>query len=155
MTEHPSRRRTALAGMTMRPTPDVTPAQPISLDRCDALDAYDEAVVAVCRNVDPIPALRRAVGADPTFAPAVADLSALTATPAPTALTAGSRWERQHVEIVRIAPTDPARAEALLREHAATYGCDPLALLVVARHVGGVHGDRLTDLRGTACSCWT
>ena len=129
--------------------------RPPSTQRCDALDAYDEALAAVCRGGDPIPALRRAVGADASFAPALADLLALTGEPVAAPLPTGSRWERQHVEIVRTASADPARAEALLREHAGTYGCDPLALLVVARRVGGVDGARLTDLRGRACTCWT
>ena len=122
--------------------------------RLDALDLYDVAVAAVCAGTDPVPALRRVVDADPTFGVAVADLAALTGREVPATLTT-SRWERQHVQIIRAAVTDLARAEALLREHAGAYGCDPLALLVVARRLGGIDGDRLVDLRGSACSCWT
>ena len=116
--------------------------------------AYREAALAVCHRRNPVPALRRAVALDHGHAAATADLHALTdeavAQPAPR-----SPWERRHVEIVRHAAADPLRAEALLREHAAREGCDPLALLVVSRAVGGVADDRLADLRGTSCSCWT
>lgn len=123
--------------------------------RPDALDLYDEAVAAVCAGADPIPALRRAVEADPTYGVAVADLTALTGGPVPDPLPTTSRWERQHVEIVRAAAADVARAEALLREHTGVYSCDPIALLVVARRLGGIDSSRLTDLRGTSCTCWT
>lgn len=116
--------------------------------------AYREAAVAVCHRRDPLPALRRAVALDRSHAPAAADLHALAdeAVPQPAPR---SPWERRHVEIVRHAAADPLRAEALLREHAARDGCDPLALLVVSRAVGGVADDRLADLRGASCSCWT
>ena len=115
--------------------------------------AYREAALAVCHRRDPFPALRRAVALDGTHAPAAADLQALGgAAPQPAPR---STWERCHVEIVRHAAADPLRAEALLREHAARDGCDPLALLIVSRAVGGVADDRLADLRGASCSCWT
>jgi len=121
----------------------------------DALDLYDAAVAAVCAGTDPTDALRRAVEADPTYGVAVGDLAAVTGTDIPDVLPTASRWERQHLAVIRAAITDVARAEVLLREHAAAYGCDPVALLVVARQLGGIDGDRLVDLRGSACSCWT
>jgi hypothetical protein len=31
----------------------------------------------------------------------------------------------------------------------------PAILLIVARHIDGMDGDRLADLRGRACTCWT
>jgi hypothetical protein len=117
--------------------------------------AYAEAVAAVCTQTDPTDALRRAIAADPNFAVAVADLRALTGEDAPPPGPGTTPWERRHLEIVAAAAIDPLRAEALLREHAARSGCDPLALLVVARHVDGMDGQRLADLRGRACTCWT
>jgi hypothetical protein len=116
--------------------------------------AYGEAALAVCHRADPVPALRRTIDLDPGHAAAAADLHALTgeagSQPSPR-----SPWERRHVEIVRHASADPLRAEALLREHAAREGCDPVALLIVSLAVGGVADDRLADLRGASCSCWT
>lgn len=116
--------------------------------------AYRDAALAVCHRHDPVPALRRALDLDPTHAPAAVDLEALVGEARPD-LPTRSRWERRHVEIVRAAATDPRRAEVLLREHAGIAGCDPLALLIVARHIDGLDGDRLADLRGRACDCWT
>ena len=117
--------------------------------------AYVESVTAVCTGRDPSDALRRAVDADPTCAVAVADLRAWTGADVPAPGPGATPWERRHLEIVDAAATDPLRAEALLREHAARSGCDPLALLIVARHIDGMDGDRLADLRGRACTCWS
>jgi hypothetical protein len=116
--------------------------------------AYGEAALAVCHRADPLNALRRSIDLDPGHAAAAADLEALTGEPVPQP-SPRSPWERRHVEIVRQAVADPRRAEALLREHALRDGCDPLALLVVSRAVGDVADERLADLRGTSCSCWT
>lgn len=116
--------------------------------------AYREAVAAVCIKADPVEPLRRAVAADPTAAVAAADLRALAGEDVRVRADGATPWERRHLEIVAAAETDPLRAEALLREHAARSGCDPLALLIVARRVDGMDGDRLADLRGRACTCW-
>jgi hypothetical protein len=118
-------------------------------------EAYAVAVAAVCAGDDPADALRRAVAADPAAAVAAADLWAWTGDGALPLRPGATAWERRHIEIVRTAASDPLRAEALLREHASISGCDPLALLVVAREIGGIDGPRLADLRGRACSCWT
>ena len=118
-------------------------------------DAYAAAVSNVCSGCDPTDALRRAVATDPEDAIAVADLRAWAGDDIPAPGAGTTPWERRHLEIVSCAATDPARAEALLREHAARSGCDPLALLIVARHLDGMDGDRLADLRGRACTCWT
>lgn len=117
--------------------------------------AYADAVAAVCAGRDPSDALRRAVAADASCAVAVADLRAWTGADVPNLGAGATPWERRHLEIVDGAATDPMRAEALLREHAARSGCDPLALLIVARHIDGMDGQRLADLRGHACTCWT
>jgi hypothetical protein len=120
-----------------------------------AQDAYAAAVTAVCTGGDPTEALRRAVAADPDLAVAVADLRAWAGDDISDPGPGSTPWERRHLEIVGCAGTDALRAEALLREHAARSGCDPLALLIVARHLDGMDGDRLADLRGRACTCWT
>jgi hypothetical protein len=119
----------------------------------EAQDAYTAAVAAVCAGTDPGEALRRAVAADPANVIAAADLAAWTRQPDPGGAGRTS-WERRHLEIVRAASTDPARAEVLLREHATTSGCDPLALVIVARTIDGLDSDRLADLRGRSCTCW-
>lgn len=120
-----------------------------------AHDAYAAAVAAVCTGVDPTDALREAVAADPQFSVARADLRAWAGDDVPPPGPGTTPWERRHLEIVALAAADPLRAEALLREHAARSGCDPLALLIVARRLDGMDGARLTDLRGRACTCWT
>lgn len=118
-----------------------------------AQDAYTAAVAAVCAGADPGDALRRAVAADPADVVAAADLAAWTLQPDPGG-AGGTSWDRRHLEIVRAAAADPARAEVLLREHATTSGCDPLALVIVARTVDGMDSERLADLRGRSCTCW-
>lgn len=118
-------------------------------------DAYAAAVAAVCTGADPTDALRRAVATDPQFSVALADLGAWTGDDVPLPGPGSTPWERRHLEIVAQASVDPLRAEVLLREHAARSGCDPLALLIVARRLDGMDGMRLTDLRGSACTCWT
>jgi hypothetical protein len=117
-----------------------------------AEDAYAAAAAAVCNRDDPADALRRALELDPDHAAAAADLRALSDKPAGAG---GGRtpWERRHVEIVRCAGVDALRAEVLLREHTALSGCDPVALAVVARNLGGLEGQRLADMRGTSCTC--
>lgn len=120
-----------------------------------AHEAYAEAVSAVCTGCDPTDALRRAVAADPDLAVPVADLRAWAGDELPDPGQGATPWERRHLEIISCAKTDPGRAEALLREHAIRSGCDPVALLIVARHLDGMDGDRLADLRGRACTCWT
>lgn len=117
-------------------------------------DAYADAVSAVCAGTDPAEALRRAVDDDPTFGVAVADLHAWVGSAVAPTVEGTTPWERRHLEIVAAASTDPLRAEALLREHAARSGCDPLALLIVARNLDGMDGARLADLRGRSCTCW-
>jgi hypothetical protein len=117
--------------------------------------AYASACAAVCAGSDPTEALRRAVAADPTHAVALADLRAWTGKDIEDSTVGATAWARHHLEIVRTAATDPPRAEALLRDHTAHSGCDPLALLIVTRHLDGMDGQRLSDLRGHACSCWT
>ena len=113
-------------------------------------DAYGAAVAAVCQRRDPLPALRDAAAQG--HPAAAADLAALTGAPARRSTT-GGRWLRQHLQIVALSAQEPRRAEALLREHVTDLGCDPLALLVVARRLDGLDGARLADLRGDACSC--
>lgn len=120
-----------------------------------AHDAYAAAVAAVCTGCDPTDALRRAVAADPSSPVAAADLCAWAGDDVPLPGPGATPWQRRHLEIIRCAAADPLRAEALLREHAARSGCDPLALLIVSRHLDGMDGDRLADLRGRACTCWT
>jgi hypothetical protein len=82
---------------------------------------------------DPRPPLRNAVRADPTFAVAVADLGALTGEePSATVTRPATTWERHHQEIVAAAVDGHSpRAVALLREHLAEVGCDPLAVRIV------------------------
>jgi hypothetical protein len=63
----------------------------------------------------------------------------------------GARWRRQHDEIVSASGSDPERAEALLREHLAEFGCDPVATTAVQLHLGSHAGDRLRDLRCAGC----
>ena len=119
-----------------------------------AQEAYRRAMSAVCRGGDPIPSLQQAVELDPGFAAALADLDLLTgrdeAAHPPEGTTS---WERRHVEIIATSRTDAVRAEALLRDHATRSGCDPLALLAVARRLDGIDGARLRDMRGDLCTC--
>src|SRR5687767_12794987 len=80
------------------------------------------------RKTDPIDPLRRAVECDPTFALAAVDLRALTCDPAPWRLAGPlTGWERHHCEIVAAAVGgEHRRAAALLRQHVAEVGRDPL-----------------------------
>ena len=79
-------------------------------------------------------ALRVAVSADPGFALAAADLSALTGTPGQQSAGQAMNWERHHIEVVATAAAGQAtRAADLLREHLASVGCDPLAIRITAR----------------------
>src|SRR5687767_6432246 len=110
-----------------------------------AQEAYTAAVAAVCAGTDPGDALGRAVAADAAHVVAAADLAAWTRQPDPGGAGRTS-WERRHLEVVRAAADDPARAEVLLREHASKSGCDPLALVIVARTIDGMDSERLADL---------
>ena len=76
-------------------------------------------------------ALRLAISADPGFALAAADLSALTGTPVQPPAGRAMNWERHHIEVVATAAAGQAeRAADLLREHLAGIGCDPLAVRI-------------------------
>jgi hypothetical protein len=122
---------------------------------------YTQALAAACAGADPVPALGRARRADPASVIAATDHALLGAGDAPAgpvepgAGAAGlGRWARQHVEIARaLARGDVARAEALLRDHAGEFGCDPILLYELARRLGPGAGERLADLRHRACTC--
>ncbi len=100
-------------------------------------------------------ALRLAVGADPDFGLAVADLKALTGTPDHQPVGRAMNWERHHIEVVATAAAGQAtRAADLLREHLASVGCDPLAIRITARlQLATDPGDDLRDLAGQLPSC--
>lgn len=67
-------------------------------------------------------ALRLAVGADPGFTLAAADLKALTGTPGQQPAGRAMNWERHHIEVVATAAAGPtAQAADLLREHLAMW----------------------------------
>jgi hypothetical protein len=115
---------------------------------------YRQAQQAV-DSVQTVPALRRAVNADPAFALAVADLDAITrALPSPIS-GHQMNWERHHIEVVRAAAAGNfSRAADLLRDHLASVGCDPLALRIVAdlgQRMGRLEG--LDDLTGEGPRC--
>ena len=98
------------------------------------------------RQTDPMDSLRRAVAADAAFAVAGVDLRALSCDPTPWRLAGPlTGWERHHCEIVAAAVGGHRlRAAALLRQHLAVVGHDPLALRIV-RMCAGAHGE-LDDL---------
>jgi hypothetical protein len=100
-------------------------------------------------------ALRLAVGADPDFGLAVADLKALTGTPDHQPGGRAMNWERHHIEVVATAAAGQAtRAADLLREHLASVGCDPLAIRITARlQLATGPGDDLRDLAGQLPGC--
>jgi hypothetical protein len=100
-------------------------------------------------------ALRLAIGADPGFALAAADLAALTGTPGQRPAGRAMNWERHHIEVVATAAAgQPTRAADLLREHVASVGCDPLAIRITARLQPPTGpGDRLKDLAGQLPGC--
>lgn len=105
-------------------------------------------------------ALRLAVHADPDFGLAVADLGAITGTPAPTSRRQQMTWERHHIEVVRAAAAGHAgRAADLLREHLASVGCDPLAVRISAQlrqspGQDGVFEDLASQLPGCHAAPW-
>jgi hypothetical protein len=105
----------------------------------------------------PDPALRHALRADPTFALAASDLSALVEE-APTGELSrpATSWERHHCEIVAEARRDVGRANGILREHLADSGCDPLAVHIVsaALHDAGRFAD-VDSLLATTPDCHT
>ena len=81
-------------------------------------------------------ALQSALQWDPGFAVAAADLGYLASAPSPPAGAPPQAWERHHIEIVRtVQAGNTARARALLIEHLATVGCDPLATAIAAPEV--------------------
>jgi hypothetical protein len=99
-------------------------------------------------------ALRLAVGADPDFGLAAADLGAITGTPDNDAGRRAMAWERHHIEVVRTAAAGHAgRAVDLLREHLASVGCDPLAVRIVARLRQPVNDDDFEDLATRLPGC--
>jgi DNA-binding GntR family transcriptional regulator len=120
-----------------------------------AHSAYLLAMRHVCSTgTPPIHHLRDALDRDVHLAVATADLAALADNATPPALghaRRATRWERQHIEIVRAAEDgDGGRAEALLRDHVHEFGCDPIALLAVTTRLGP---QSLVDLRETHCAC--
>ena len=99
-------------------------------------------------------ALRLAIGADPGFGLAAADLGALTGTPGNDPGRWPMTWERHHIEVVRTAAAGNAgRAADLLREHLASVGCDPLAFRIVARLRQSMKDDDFEDLAGQLPGC--
>jgi hypothetical protein len=106
-------------------------------------------------------ALRVAISADPGFALAAADLSALTGTPGQQPAGQAMNWERHHIEVVATAAAGQAtRAADLLREHLASVGCDPLAIRITARlqpHTGPRHDfeDLASQLPGCHATLWS
>jgi hypothetical protein len=130
--------------------PHACVAAPPGLETAQGAIEYGLAIDAVCRRRDPLPALRRAAAAG--HPAAGADLAVLGGGPPPAGATAG-RWLRQHRQIVAAAVADPYRAEALLRDHVTEFGCDPIALFVVAGGLDGIHTERLSDLRARSCRC--
>jgi hypothetical protein len=99
-------------------------------------------------------ALRRAVGADPGFWLAAADLGAITGTAADDPGGRPMTWERHHIEVVRAAAAGEAgRAVDLLREQLASVGCDPLAFRIVARLGPSVTDGDLEDLAAQLPGC--
>ncbi|HEV2258795.1 MAG TPA: hypothetical protein VGS06_37235 [Streptosporangiaceae bacterium] len=104
-------------------------------------------------------ALRLAIGADPGFALAAADLVALTGAPGRQPAGRAMNWERHHIEVVATAAAGQAtRAADLLREHLASVGCDPLAIRITVHITGRLQppagpGDHLEDLAGRLPAC--
>jgi hypothetical protein len=95
-------------------------------------------------------ALQRAVDADPGFAVAAADLSALEGR-APVAHSGPLHtWERHHLEVLAAARRDVQRAADLLREHLAVVRCDPVVTAVV---VGAATDDLSADILGKLPDC--
>jgi hypothetical protein len=97
--------------------------------------------------------LNLAVLADPGFALAAADLSALNGAQ-PTRATPRLRlWELHHIEVVTaVADSNARRAVDLLREHLATVACDPIATVVV---LGAASQEQFDDILGKLPSCHT
>lgn len=123
-------------------------------------ESYHRAARQACATGEPpIKDLGVAIAADKDFAAANADRAALCG--APTIVDLGgsqlTRWERQHIEILQAAASrDALRAEALLRDHTAEFGCDPIAVLAVATSLGSSADERLSDPRSASCSRpWT
>ncbi|HEV8064043.1 MAG TPA: hypothetical protein VGP46_04385 [Acidimicrobiales bacterium] len=105
-------------------------------------------------TAETVSALRHAVGADPAFQLAGADLGALVDAPAAAVSGRQMNWERHHVEVVRTAAAGLlARATDLLREHLANVGCDPVALRVVAELRQRQGQLDLDDLSGRFSAC--
>ena len=99
-------------------------------------------------------ALRFAVGADPGFWLAAADLAAITGAPDTGPGRGPMTWERHHIEVVRTAAAGQAgRAVDLLREHLASAGCDPLACRIVGWLRPPARDDDTGDLGGQLPGC--
>ncbi len=99
-------------------------------------------------------ALRLAVTADPDFALAAADLTAITGTPGRPPRRRPMNWERHHIEVVSAAAAGHlTRASDLLREHLASIGCDPLAVRITARLREPTARDRQADLASQLPGC--
>ena len=99
-------------------------------------------------------ALRLAIGADPGFELAAADLGDITGTPSNDPGRRPMTWERHHIEVIYTAAAGNAeRAVDLLREHLAGVGCDPLAFRIGARLRQSMTDDDFEDLAGQLPAC--
>ena len=97
-----------------------------------------------------VAALRRAVDADPGFAVATADLTALEAREPVAHAGSLHTWERHHLEVLSTTRRDVQRAADLLREHLAVVGCDPVVTAVV---VAAANADVSTEILGHLPGC--
>lgn len=98
-----------------------------------AADPYRVALQAICPNHDHAAALDIARRFAASSAVAAIDAAVLTGRPVIQSGRLASRWERQHVDILRAVTTgDLQRATGLLVEHLAEHGCDPTAIAAVA-----------------------
>lgn len=98
----------------------------------DVTTRYRAALRATC----PHHLARAVIDLADRFAPvcqaAAVDLAVLTGQPLPPVARPVSRWERQHLEIVReLDRRDLVRASGLLQEHLSGHGCDPAALAAI------------------------
>jgi hypothetical protein len=120
----------------------------------EAASYYRQAQQAV-DSIHAVTALHLSVKADPAFELAIADLGAITETPAIPMSGRIMNWERHHIEVVRTAASGNFyRASDLLREHLASIGCDPLAVRIVAdlRRRGG-HRSGTGEIIGEYPTC--
>jgi redox-sensitive bicupin YhaK (pirin superfamily) len=97
-----------------------------------AADHYRHAVRAACDRRDILSCLERACDADPEFGVAALDRAVLAGSPVPRVGRPPTRWERQHLDIMRaVAEGDVPRASGLLAEHLAEFRSDPIAVVAV------------------------